>query len=152
MNTFFRRWRQGLAGNLSNRTSCDIRGEPVLTARNAVSVLNDLSPGGALMQTSRQEALAEHYPESVHRDLRQLYGSLSELLRHFWSCFVPTPPTTTALQEKATKMFETLTKFQMVKLRPFENELVGKLSHHSSDKSSSNLPEKSRCNQKNCEA
>lgn len=121
---YFRRWRQVLSGELSDRTSCDVRGEPVLTPRNAVSVLNDLSPGGALMQGSRQEALAEHYPESVHRDLRQLYGSLSELLRHFWSCFVPMPPTTPAMQEKASKTYDTLTKFQMVKLRPFENELV----------------------------
>jgi hypothetical protein len=80
----FRRWRQGLAGELSTRASCNVRGGSLLTARNAVSVLNDLSPGGALMQSSRQELLAEHYPESIQRDLRQLYGSLSELLRHFW--------------------------------------------------------------------
>jgi hypothetical protein len=63
--------------------------------------------------------------DSLNRLQRQLYGSLSELLRHFWSCFVPTPPTTPAMQEKAVKTFETLNKFQHVKLRPFENELVG---------------------------
>ena len=119
-----RRWRQGLAAELSGRVECDVRGEPLLTPRNAVSVLNDLSPGGALMQVSRQELLAEHYPESVQRDLKQLYGSLSELLRHFWSCFVPTPPTTPAMQEKAAKTFDTLDKFHKLKLRPFENELV----------------------------
>jgi hypothetical protein len=28
------------------------------------------------------------------------------------------------MQEKAAKTFDTLNKFQMVKLRPFENELV----------------------------
>jgi hypothetical protein len=58
-----------LSANLSSRADCDVRNEPVLTARNAVSVLNDLSPGGALMQGSRQESLAEHYPEAVQRDL-----------------------------------------------------------------------------------
>jgi transcription initiation factor TFIIH subunit 1 len=82
------------------------------------------------MQGSQQQSLAEHYPESVQRDLRQLYGSLSELLRHFWSCFVPTPPTTPALQEKAVKTFDTLNKFQQVKLRPFENELVTSVALH----------------------
>ena len=122
--SFYRQWRQGLVGELSSRRDCDTRSAPSLTARNAVSVLNDLSPGGALMQGSRQESLAEHYPESVTRDLRQLYGSLSELVRHFWSCFVPTPPTTPQMQEKAIKTFDTLNKFQQVKLRPFENELV----------------------------
>ncbi len=124
LKIYLRLWRQSLADGLSARKDCNIRSGPVLTARNAVSVLNDLSPGGALMQGSRQESLAEHYPETVQRDLRQLYGSLSELLRHFWSCFVPTPPTTALLQEKATKTFDTLNKFQLVKLRPFENELA----------------------------
>ena len=102
----------------------------VSSARNAVSVLNDLSPGGALMKSSTQELLAEQYPPSVHQDLRQLYGSLSELLRHFWACFTPRPPTSanTQLTEKANKMHETLRKFEMVKLRPFENELARQYS------------------------
>lgn len=59
----------------------------------------------------------------------QLYGSLSELLRHFWACF---PPTTSELQEKADKMLETLKKFQGVKLKPFENELARNYSSMSS--------------------
>lgn len=118
-----RRWRTSLGEELVSRDEYT-RAGPVLSARNAVSVLNDLSPGGALMQAARQESLAEHYPETVQRDLRQLYGSLSELLRHFWGCFVPTPPTTPALQEKAAKTFDTLNKFQHVKLRPFENDLA----------------------------
>ena len=88
----------------------------------AVGALIDLSPGGALMQASRQEALlAEQCPDKVQKDLRALYVSLAELGRHFWSCF---PPTTPQLQEKAAKMHETLRKFQQVKLRPFENELA----------------------------
>jgi len=122
-----RKWRHVVV-NVLDSGNTDVRSAPILSARNAVSVLNDLSPGGALMQAARQESLAEHYPEAVQRDLRLLYGSLSELLRHFWGCFVPTPPTTPAMQEKATKTYDTLTKFQHVKLRPFENELARNFS------------------------
>jgi len=93
----------------------------MLSARAAVSALNDLSPGGALMKGARQELMAEQYPDSVIKDLKLLYGSLSELLRHFWACF---PPTTPQLQEKLAKMHDTLKKFQHVKVRPFENELL----------------------------
>ncbi len=122
-----RKWRHMLV-NVLDSGNTDVRSAPILSARNAVSVLNDLSPGGALMQAARQESLAEHYPEAVQRDLRLLYGSLSELLRHFWGCFVPTPPTTTAMQEKANKTYDTLIKFQHVKLRPFENDLARNFS------------------------
>lgn len=120
-------WRQGVvqSATVLKRDNC----RNVLTARSAVSVLNDLSPGGALMKSSTQELLAEQqYPASVHQDLKQLYVSLAELLRHFWACFSPMPPTTPQLQEKAKKMHETLRKFQMVKLRPFENELARQYS------------------------
>merc|ERR1711970_1667504 len=91
-----------------------------MSSSAAVSVLGDLSPGGAMMVADRQEALAEQCPLSVQNDLRQLYISLSELIRHFWAAF---PPTTPQLQEKAKKMYETLHKFQAMKVRPFETEL-----------------------------
>ena len=117
-------WRQTLAEELKNWSS---QGDckDILSARTAVSALNDLSPGGALMKAARQELLAGQYPESVQQDLKILYGSVSELLRHFWACF---PPTTTQLQEKAIKMHDTLQKYQAKKLRPFENELVRQYS------------------------
>ena len=113
-------WRQNLATELQ---SWSVQGDckEILSARTAVSALNDLSPGGALMKAARQELLAGQYPESVQQDLKILYGSLSELLRHFWACF---PPTTTQLEEKAVKMHDTLQKYQHKKLRPFENELM----------------------------
>ena len=38
-----------------------------------VSVLGDLSPGGAMMVGSKQDQLAELCPDSVQSDLRQLY-------------------------------------------------------------------------------
>ena len=100
---------------------------------------------------SRQDQLAENCPVSVQADLRQLYSSVCELIRwwlyyfnvdtssltminsihylrhglflhrrHFWDAF---PPTTPELAEKAKKMFETLQKFQSVKVRPFETEV-----------------------------
>ena len=117
-------WRQTLASELQKWS---IQGDckDILSARSAVSALNDLSPGGALMKAARQELLAGQYPESVQQDLKILYGSLSELLRHFWACF---PPTTPQLQEKAIKMHDTLLKYQAKKLRPFENELVRQYS------------------------
>jgi len=113
-------WKRGFLGSLARwRHEGDCR--EVLSARSAVSALNDLSPGGALMKGARQELMAEQYPDSVIKDLKLLYGSLSELLRHFWACF---PPTTPQLQEKVGKMHDTLKKFQQVKVRSFENELV----------------------------
>ena len=98
----------------------DHRSTDLLSSSNAVSALVDLSPGGALMQARAQEALADQCPEKVQKELATLYASFSELSRHFWACF---PPTNAALQEKALKMYETLKRFQQVKLAPFENEL-----------------------------
>jgi len=98
------------------------RHKPVLTSSNAVVVLGELSPGGS---TGRQDAIAEQCPVSVQADLRQLYSSLCELIRHFWSSF---PPTTPELQEKAKKMYETLQKFQSMKVRPFEKDVERRYS------------------------
>ena len=50
-----------------------------LSAANAVSALVELSPGGTLMKTSRGDALVTQCPDSVRIELRQLYGSLSEV-------------------------------------------------------------------------
>jgi len=97
----------------------------VLTSRAAVAVLGDLSPGGSRMVGSRQDQLAEKCPLSVQADLRQLYSSVCELIRHFWDAF---PPTTPELAEKAKKMYETLQKFQSMKVRPFETELERRYS------------------------
>ena len=51
-----------------------------LSAANAVSALVELSPGGTLMKTSRGDALVTQCPDSVRLELRQLYGSLSEVI------------------------------------------------------------------------
>jgi len=100
------------------------RQPPVLTSANAVHVLGELCPGGSMM-VGRQDTLAEKCPASVQADLRQLYASLCELIRHFWSAF---PPTTPELQEKATKMVDTLQKFHSMKVRPFEKDVERRYS------------------------
>lgn len=106
------RWREG-------------RNPAVLSSKAAVSVLGDLSPGGNRMVSSRQDQLAENCPLSVQADLRQLYSSVCELIRHFWDAF---PPNTPELAEKAKKMYETLQKFQSMKVRPFETEVERRYS------------------------
>ena len=50
----------------------------------------------------------------MQKELRQMYSSLSEILRHFWATF---PPTTPQLSEKATRMIETLARFNQVRSR-----------------------------------
>jgi len=101
------------------------RNPAVLSSSAAVSVLGDLSPGGSMMVGSRQDLLAEQCPLSVQADLRHLYSSVCELIRHFWDAF---PPTNPELAEKAKKMYETLQKFQAVKVRPFETEVERRYS------------------------
>merc|ERR1719219_3245779 len=88
------------------------RNPNVLSSSAAVSVLGDLSPGGAMMVGSHHDLLAEQCPLSVQSELRQLYISITELIRHFWDAF---PPNTPELAEKARKMLETLKKFQAMK-------------------------------------
>ena len=47
----------------------------------------------------------------IQKEFRQIYHSLSEILRHFWATF---PPTTPLLTEKASRMIETLHRFNQV--------------------------------------
>lgn len=60
---------------------------------------------------------AELVPADVEKEIRNLYLSLSELLKHFWSSF---PPTTPECESKVIRMHEALQRFQMAKLKPFE--------------------------------
>lgn len=102
----------------------------------AVNALGELSPGGALMRGFQEQSLArkcynvsfhtqplnlilfpELVPPEVEKELRSLYLSLAELLKHFWRSF---PAITLQQEEKATHMHEALQRFQMAKLVPFE--------------------------------
>lgn len=56
-------------------------------------------------------------PPDLEKEIRQLYLSASELLKHFWKSF---PPTTPQLEAKALRMHEALDRFRMARLKPFE--------------------------------
>lgn len=95
----------------------------VIEPSAAVNTLGLLTPGGSLMKGISDESasLAQLVPVTVEKDLRQLYISLGELLRHFWSCF---PVTTPALEDKLMKTHESLRKFQNAKIKPFEDQII----------------------------
>lgn len=60
---------------------------------------------------------SELVPPDVEGELKNLYLSLLELLRHFWKSF---PPTTPEHEATAVRMHEALQRFQHVILKPFE--------------------------------
>ncbi|KAH8410949.1 hypothetical protein KR222_000826 [Zaprionus bogoriensis] len=89
----------------------------VICSKAAVNALGELSPGGSLMRGFQEQSAGQLVPSTFQRDLRHLYFSLLELLKHFWSCF---PPTTEELESKLQRMHDTLQRFKMAKLVPFE--------------------------------
>ncbi|KAJ3596024.1 hypothetical protein NHX12_002433 [Muraenolepis orangiensis] len=92
----------------------------VLTSNIASSAIAALSPGGLLMQMSTQQAINQMVPSEVQGELKHLYTAAGELLRHFWTCF---PVNTPFLEEKVAKMRSNLERFQMTKLRPFQEKI-----------------------------
>lgn len=64
----------------------------------------ELSPDGAANNSSQSSSnIVQHFLSSSQQDdLKQLYSSATELLRHFWSCF---PASTPFLQEKVSLYF-----------------------------------------------
>ncbi|KAL4225738.1 General transcription factor IIH subunit 1 [Mactra antiquata] len=100
----------------------------VLHGSTAVSILGELSPGGALMQGTSQQLLNQMVPEDIQNELKQNYNALCELLRHFWSCF---PASSKFLEEKVVKMKSTLERFNMAKLNPLKDKLQA--NHYSLD-------------------
>ena len=61
--------------------------------------------------------MAADLPDQVKTEMAAIYRSAGELLRHFWTCF---PVSTPALEEKVTKMHDTLRKFHQLKIQNFE--------------------------------
>ena len=49
--------------------------------------------------------------KDLQKELKQIYGSLSEILRHFWATI---PPSTPQLLEKANRMIDALQRFDQV--------------------------------------
>uniref|UniRef100_A0A8C7G8N1 General transcription factor IIH, polypeptide 1 n=1 Tax=Oncorhynchus kisutch TaxID=8019 RepID=A0A8C7G8N1_ONCKI len=68
----------------------------------------------------KKHALLQMVPNDVQGELKHLYTAAGELLRHFWSCF---PVNTLFLEEKVVKMRSNLERFQMTKLRPFQEKV-----------------------------
>ncbi|MBN3322650.1 TF2H1 factor, partial [Atractosteus spatula] len=91
----------------------------VLSSSGASTAIAALSPGGLLMQGGTQQAINQMVPNEVQSELKHLYTAAGELLRHFWSCF---PVNTPFLEEKVVKMRTNLERFQMTKLRPFQEK------------------------------
>ncbi|XP_017472869.1 PREDICTED: general transcription factor IIH subunit 1 isoform X1 [Rhagoletis zephyria] len=97
----------------------------LVSSTAAVNALGELSPGGALMRGFHDQSAGQLVPPDFEKDLRNLYLSLSELLKHFWNSF---PPTTAEAEEKAMRMHEALQRFKMAKLVPFESRALHELS------------------------
>ncbi|XP_034246933.1 general transcription factor IIH subunit 1 [Thrips palmi] len=96
----------------------------------AVSALGELTPGGELMKGFIAESQAQLVPPDLQLELRNLYISICELLRHFYACF---PPTTPQLEEKVVKMYEAIDRFHATRLTPFEDRVRAEFSpirHH----------------------
>nr|XP_046208157.1 general transcription factor IIH subunit 1 [Oncorhynchus gorbuscha] len=92
----------------------------VMSSSTASCAIAALSPGGVLMQALAQQAINQMVPNDVQGELKHLYTAAGELLRHFWSCF---PVNTLFLEEKVVKMRANLERFQMTKLRPFQEKV-----------------------------
>lgn len=107
-------------GSWNNRTPHKV----LVSAKAAVNALGELSPGGALMRGFQEQSLAQLVPPDIEKEIRNLYLSLLELLKHFWKCF---PPTTPQLEAQAIRMHETLQRFSMAKLKPFEERAMREL-------------------------
>jgi len=105
-------WQPNLPGALPSDMACH--------------VLTEMSPGGSLMNTTSETSMQHLVSSSLQKELKLQYNSLSELLRHFWSCF---PVKTQLLEEKVVRMGQSLEKYRDVKLQQFRSQLTTEDSH-----------------------
>ncbi|XP_059154425.1 general transcription factor IIH subunit 1-like [Physella acuta] len=92
-----------------------------LGGTQALSVLGELSPGGALMSGTTLQKLHQQVAPATRDEIKQNYNAMCELLRHFWACF---PVSSKALEDKVLKMRMTLERFEMSKLVPLKEKLT----------------------------
>ncbi|XP_048780548.2 general transcription factor IIH subunit 1-like [Ostrea edulis] len=92
----------------------------VLLGSQAIVILSELSPGGALLKGTSHSQLNQIVPLDVQEEVKACYSALLELLRHFWTCF---PVSSKSLEEKVIRMKSTLERFQMAKLMPLKERL-----------------------------
>lgn len=93
----------------------------MLGCTDALSVLGELSPGGALMSGTTLQQLHQQVSPTTREEIKQTYNAMCELLRHFWSCF---PVSSKTLEDKVSKMRVTLERFEMTKLLPLKEKLT----------------------------
>ncbi|XP_015786403.1 general transcription factor IIH subunit 1 [Tetranychus urticae] len=92
-----------------------------LSSPAAITALSALSPGGAYFKNTHTASLKDVIPADIQSQLKQLYFSCNELLRHFWACF---PVTSPLIEEKLCQMKSTLERFQFTKVQAFHDKLV----------------------------
>lgn len=97
----------------------------LINPTHAVNALGELSPGGLLMRGYQDQNLSQFVPNDFEKEMNNLYLSAGELLREFWSSF---PPTNQDLEAKALKMHDTLQRFNMSKIKSFEERAIRELS------------------------
>uniref|UniRef100_F6RMT1 BSD domain-containing protein n=1 Tax=Ciona intestinalis TaxID=7719 RepID=F6RMT1_CIOIN len=98
----------------------------VLKPSNAANALKELSSGMSSSSQTSENAIQHILSQTQQDELKQLYASLSELLRHFWTCF---PANTTFLQEKVNRMCHSIETFQQTRLRVFQDQLRRSMVH-----------------------
>lgn len=97
----------------------------LINPTHAVNALGELSPGGFLMRAYQDQNLSQFVPTDFEKEMNNLYLSAGELLKEFWSSF---PPTNQDLEAKAIKMHQTLQRFHISKIKPFEDRAVRELA------------------------
>lgn len=97
----------------------------LLNPSHAVNALGELSPGGLLMRGYQDQNLSQFVPTDFEKEMNHLYLSAGELLKEFWSSF---PLANADLEAKAVRMHETLQRFSMTKVKPFEDRAMRELS------------------------
>lgn len=87
----------------------------------AIAILIDLSPGSQLMLTNGIQNLKDEIPKINQEEIKALYVSSCEMLRHFWACF---PPKNLQLETKLKAMVETLECFYNQKILTLREHLI----------------------------
>ena len=65
----------------------------------SMKVLKQLTPGSELMKTNPIQDLKDEIPKVKQDEIKTLYSSSAEMLRHFHACF---PPKNAELETKVT--------------------------------------------------
>ncbi|XP_055337553.1 general transcription factor IIH subunit 1-like [Paramacrobiotus metropolitanus] len=88
-----------------------IKRRMAISSKMAMQALHDV----ANEKNRRQTGIDSHLPEPLREEIRGVYASLAEILRHYWACY---PVTDRALGEKLARMKKTIEKFQQERLKP----------------------------------